>query len=80
MVSRESSKTCQNIKGLFFAVVVGEPTWGEGHEYDTDSENHGGNELKGKREEPRSVLLVIAGSPDVVSAVVDPELKTILVL
>lgn len=54
---------------------MGEPTWGEGHEQDTDSENHGRDELESKWEKPRSVLLAIAGTADVVGAVIDPRLS-----
>jgi hypothetical protein len=53
-------------EGFAFAIVVDEPTRGEGHEDHTDTKDERGNELQSEWEEPRGFLLPVTGATDVV--------------
>lgn len=59
--------------GFLLAVVMDEPTGGEGHEDHADAQDQAWHQLEAEGQKPSSFGLSVACPADVVSAVVDPE-------
>lgn len=67
-VDGKTAEVRDDLSALFFSSLIHKPTWGLGHEHDTEGKNEGRDELDSDRDEPRSLALAIASSADEVGA------------
>lgn len=67
------AEPCKGLDTLLLATNLDQPTWREGHEPDTESENAGWDTLYNGWKSPGHIRLFLAGATDVVGSVTDPE-------